>query len=281
VSRASVGDRVAIITGAGSGIGRALAHALFAAGAHVVATDVDASAAKHTATSAPRNGHGRWGSIRAARLDVTDAAAFTALVDEVATEHGRIDYLFNNAGIGVGGEVRHLDLEDWRRVLAVNLSGVVHGVTAVYPRMIAQRSGHIVNVASVAGLSPYPLAVPYTASKHAVVGLSHGLRTEAAGLGVRVSVVCPGTINTAIWTASPIRGGLDRELAAPLLRRATSAAACAEVILRGVDRNLATIIVTKEAWLSWMIHRVSPTVSMAIHGLLVRRLRRAAGNTPR
>jgi NADP-dependent 3-hydroxy acid dehydrogenase YdfG len=100
--------------------------------------------------------------------------------------------MINNAGIAVGGATDALELADWRRVLDVNLAGVIHGVHAVYPRMVRRRAGHIVNLASVAGLAPYPLALPYTTSKHAVVGLSQALRAEAARHGVRVSVACPG-----------------------------------------------------------------------------------------
>lgn len=131
-------------------------------------------------------------------LDVREAAAVDALVADVVRRHGRLDYLFNNAGIGVGGEVRDLELEDWRDAIEVNLMGIVHGVQSAWPRMIDQGFGHVVNTASMAAFMATPLAAPYGASKSAVVGLSRALRVEGMVCGVRVSVVCPGVIRTRI-----------------------------------------------------------------------------------
>ena len=115
-------------------------------------------------------------------------------------QSGRIDYLFNNAGIGVGGEVDSYTLDDWNDVFDVNLRGVVHGIQAVYPIMIQQHSGHIVNTASMAGLVATPGPASYTATKHAVVAISKALRVEAERHGVQVSVLCPGAIRTPILT---------------------------------------------------------------------------------
>src|SRR6185312_3626412 len=115
----------------------------------------------------------------AIELDVRSYPSFEQAVGEAVKQSGRIDYLFNNAGIGVGGEVDSYTLDDWNDVFDVNLRGVVHGIQAVYPIMIRQRSGHIVNTASVAGLIPAPGATAYAMTKHAVVGLSLSLRGEA------------------------------------------------------------------------------------------------------
>src|SRR5664280_2465562 len=133
-----------------------------------------------------------------ATADVTGAGALSQSVGRFAAEHGGLDFMFNNAGIAVGGEVRDLSLAHWQRVVDVNLMSVIHGVAAAYPLMIEQGRGHIVNTASLSGLVPSPLLVPYSTTKHAVVGLSIGRRVEAADHGVRVSVVCPGVIETPL-----------------------------------------------------------------------------------
>ncbi len=182
--------QVAIVTGGGSGIGAALVRAMVARGATVVIADVDEPAAK--AVAAELTG------VISVTLDVRDAAAVADLVNLVAAEHGKLDFMFNNAGIGVGGVAEELTLEHWDRVIDVNLRGVIHGVHAAYPVMLAQRSGHIVNTASLAGLVPGPMLAPYAAAKHAVVGLTLSLRAESAGRGVRFSAICPGFVDTPL-----------------------------------------------------------------------------------
>jgi NAD(P)-dependent dehydrogenase (short-subunit alcohol dehydrogenase family) len=141
--------RIAIVTGAASGIGQALAGALVSRGDTVVLADIDGEGAERAASELARRGPGTGSP---AVLDVRDAAAVQALVDETRDKHGRLDLMVNNAGIGVGGDAGELLLAHWDRVIDVNLRGVVHGVHAAYPLMIRQRSGQIVNTASLAGL---------------------------------------------------------------------------------------------------------------------------------
>src|SRR5262249_54809852 len=124
--------------------------------------------------------------------------AVQALVGQVATSAGRLDYLFNNAGILIAGEAHYFEIEDWDRVIDVDFRGVVNGVQAAYPIMRRQGFGHLVNTSSIAGLVPVAGFLSYSSSKHGVVGLSTSLRIEAATAGVRVSVLCPGTVETAI-----------------------------------------------------------------------------------
>jgi NAD(P)-dependent dehydrogenase (short-subunit alcohol dehydrogenase family) len=247
-------DKIAIVTGGGSGIGKALCEALAREGAEVVVADIDAARAREVARGITASG----GRARGAALDVRDAGAFRALVEDVARTSGRLDYLFNNAGIAVNGEVRDITLEDWNRVIDVDLHGVVHGVTAAYPIMVAQRSGHIVNTASLAGLIAAPGITSYNAAKHGVVGLSRGLRAEGADLGVRVSVVCPGFIDTPILTESRYVN-LDKERMLGLLKvKPLAPEACAKAILEGVARNQATIVVTWHAKVMWLAQRLFP-----------------------
>ncbi len=210
------------------------------------------------------------GAKTAARPPRRSTSRIPAAVEELARDtferEERIDFWINNAGVAVGGATDELELADWRRVLEVNLAGVIHGVHAVYPRMLAQGSGHIVNVASVAGLAPYPLALPYTTSKHAVVGLSQALRAEARGLGVRVSVACPGKIETPIWETSEVRGrlGSKRARLLALLPSAMSAERCAQVILDGVAKNRGLIVITREARAAFWLNRLSPTLAATL-----------------
>lgn len=237
----------AVITGAGSGIGAALALVLSRRGMRVVCADIDEHAA---ATVARAIGAG----ATSARADVTVAADLDALAA------GDVDLWINNAGIAIGGATHELSLDDWRRVVDVNLLGVINGVQAVYPHMVRRGRGHILNIASVAGLAPYPLALPYTTTKHAVVGLSLALRAEARAHGVRVGVACPGRIDTPIWERSAVRGALGTFRARMLARmpRPASAASCAETIADGIARDRAVIPVTFEAHAAWLLARLSP-----------------------
>ena len=187
--------RSAIVTGGGSGIGAAIGRALVEAGAHVTLGDIDLPAAERVAAELTTVGPGM---ARAVHLDVTDAAAVQGVVDQVAEDHGRLDLMFNNAGITFGGETELLTLDHWNAVIDVNIRGVVHGVAAAYPLMVRQGGGHIVNTASMGGLMAAGLITSYVMSKHAVVGLSLALRSEAAAKGVGVTAICPSAVETPI-----------------------------------------------------------------------------------
>ncbi len=150
-------DKTAIITGAASGIGRALGAELAQRGAIVVLADVQDKMLEEVVESISIGGH----QVKAVTLDVTDVEAVKAVVSDTAAEYGKLDYSFNNAGIAVGGEVRDCSIDDWRNVLDVNLFGVVNGVTAAYPLMVKQGFGHIINTASLEGLIPFPNSVSY------------------------------------------------------------------------------------------------------------------------
>lgn len=271
----SLSGKVAFITGGASGIGAALAAKLAGGGAEVWLADRQLAAAQELAQ---RLGNGGT-KTHAIELDVRDYPAFEAAVAEAVRTSGRIDYLFNNAGIGVGGDVDSYSLDDWNDVLAVNLHGVVHGIQAVYPIMIRQRSGHIVNTASMAGLLAGPGTASYTASKHAVVALSKALRLEAERHNVKVSVLCPGAIRTPILTGG-VYGRMTNTGASEedILKsweptRPMAPDKFAARVLRAVLRNKAIIIVP--AWWKtlWYLERLSPTMSMQVGRLVLKRLR--------
>jgi NAD(P)-dependent dehydrogenase (short-subunit alcohol dehydrogenase family) len=252
--------KIAIITGGASGIGRALGTQLVRRGARIVLADINGDSARATAEAI--------GAASAAPVDVTDAVAVERLVSSTVAEHGRLDYLFNNAGIAVSGEVRNMTLADWTQLIDVNLRGVVNGVVSAYPVMIRQGFGHIINTASMAGLAPAPGFTAYSATKHAVVGLSTGLRAEAAGHGVKVSVVCPGVIDTPLkYGTRLINPDADREkLLKSVPFKFYPVDACARDILRGVARNRPIIVVTASAKLVRLVYRLAPSLFLRFAG---------------
>ena len=255
-------DKVAIVTGAASGIGKALCEELVRRGAKVVATDINEEMLQSTVAAIKAADH----PVHAEKLDVTDYEAFKKLVDGTVAGKGRLDYLFNNAGIAILGEVRDGSIDHWRKVLDVNLNGVVYGSLLAYQQMVKQGSGHIVNLASVEGLMPFPTTVSYVTSKFGVMGLSEGMWVEGKDLGVNVSVVCPGFVSTPIFDVSDTVG-MDRhkwreEGLAAWERFAISPEGCAQVILKGVEKNKPIITVTVMAKIMWWLTRISPTFLM-------------------
>ena len=259
-------DKVAIVTGGASGIGRALCEELGQKGAAgIVVADIDAEGAERVASAIAAGDS----PARAAHVDVSRAEDVQRLVDETVSEHGRLDFMFNNAGVTICGEVRDMEIAHWRRMLDVNLWGAIHGTTAAYRVMVRQGSGHIVNTASLDGLMPMPMATPYTAAKHAVVGLSSALRLEAAELGVKVSVACPGAVRTGVFDAAAYVGIKREDAIAEVLSgfKMMDAADCARAILRGVERNRGIILDgAAHNRLFWWLHRLSPP----LYGTLMR-----------
>lgn len=183
-----------IVTGAASGIGLDLSRELTRRGARLWLSDINEATVREAA-------HRIGGDARAAKLDVTDSDAFKALVAEVVAEHGHLDALFNNAGIGVVGAAEELDVSHFDRAFEVNVRGVTNGFVAAYAGMIRRGEGVIVNTASTGGLIGVPGMAPYCLTKHAVVGLTKSVRVEAAEYGVRVCALCPATIETPMLDA--------------------------------------------------------------------------------
>ena len=196
---------VSIVTGGASGIGRALGAELAKRGAaEIVIADLQTALAEEAAEGIRKAGS----RATVVGLDVRDKAAVERMVAEVQRSSGRIDYVFNNAGTGVLGETHLLEERHWDLTIDVNFRGVVNVIRAVYPRLIAQGYGHLINTASVAGLVATPFISVYSATKHAVVGLSKSMRIEAAPLGVRVSALCPGVVRTPLLMGGAIGGSI-------------------------------------------------------------------------
>jgi NAD(P)-dependent dehydrogenase (short-subunit alcohol dehydrogenase family) len=189
----SLGGKVAVITGGGRGIGKALAHALAREGAQVAIGDLDTGAAESAAAEL-------GGAAVGLHLDVTDLPGFTAFLDDVERRLGPIDVLVNNAGIMPITPLEQESAASIARQLEINVRAVIHGTQEAMRRMRPRGSGHIVNIASLAGKGGYPGLATYSATKHAVVGLSEAVRFELKGSGVEVSCVMPGIVNTELTT---------------------------------------------------------------------------------
>jgi NAD(P)-dependent dehydrogenase (short-subunit alcohol dehydrogenase family) len=188
-------DKVCVVTGAASGIGFVLSEALLQAGAVVLMADLDTE--RFTAAVDQLSPHA--GRVHAMPVDVTKQEQVQKMVEGTAARHGRLDVLFNNAGIGGTAPIKLITLEHWRRSIDINLWGVIYGIHAVLPIKRRQGGGHIVNTASNAGLIPCAYEVLYCATKYAVVGLSESLRFELGDQGIHVSVVCFGPVVTPIF----------------------------------------------------------------------------------
>ncbi|MEV6897831.1 SDR family NAD(P)-dependent oxidoreductase [Amycolatopsis sp. NPDC051372] len=249
-------DKVAVITGAGSGIGRALALGLGLRGARLALSDVDAEGLEGTVEAAKAQG----ADVRGYSLDVSDRAAVLAHADEVANAFGRVNIVVNNAGVALGATVEDMTFEDYDWRMGINLGGVVNGTKAFLPHLVGSGDGHLVNISSVFGFVGVPTQSAYNAAKFAVRGFTEALREEmlAARHPVAVSCVHPGGIKTNI--ARHARGGNDGDqeaVAAGFEKIAlTTPKKAAETIIRGVERRSARILIGPDAYVIDAIPRV-------------------------
>jgi NAD(P)-dependent dehydrogenase (short-subunit alcohol dehydrogenase family) len=262
-------DKIAFVTGGASGIGRALCEELGRRGAVVIVADIDKKGAQQVASDLGRL------RAEAAELDVADAPAVERAVLGAVSTYGRLDYMFNNAAIAAVGEVRDMAPEHWRRLVDVNLLGVVWGSMAAYAVMIRQGSGHIVNVASVTGLIPSPMLTSYSTAKWGVVGFSTGLRAEAAALGVKVSVACPSLVRTNIPDHTAYFKIRKEDYLARLpWNWMMEPDQAANSILRGVVRNETIIVCPAHGHLVWWCYRLCPGLLGPLLQRMVREFRK-------
>ena len=250
-------DKVTIITGGASGIGRELCRELGALGAILIIADIEGEKAQHVADEINKSG----GKARGVTLDVTRQGDVEDVINGTFQEYGRIDYVFNNAGICVFGLAQDHTAEHFRKEIDVNLWGVIYGTLAAYKIMIKQGFGHIINTSSGAGLVPFAPEIAYTTTKHAVLGLTTALRYEAESYGVKVSAICPTFVRTEMFQSALIlnvdpsdRDGLLNSLA----MRTLNVKKAVKIIIRGVKKNRARIIVGAELQIGWLLFRISP-----------------------
>jgi NAD(P)-dependent dehydrogenase (short-subunit alcohol dehydrogenase family) len=257
--------KIVVITGAGSGIGRSTALRFGRLGAKVHVADIrgdDAAKVRQEIEQAS-------GLAVAHEVDVSEPAAVERLAERIFEGDKAVDVLHNNAGIGHAGPVEETTLEDWQRVVAVNLMGTIHGVHYFVPRMLRQgRPGHIVNTASAAGLLAAAEMGPYCASKFGVVGLSESLNAELAPKGIHVSAICPGIINTPITHRATLRGPIaaSAERIQDFYRtRGASPDVVAEAVVQAVRKRRMIQPVPRSHVLPWWwLKRISPRASQFV-----------------
>jgi short-subunit dehydrogenase/pimeloyl-ACP methyl ester carboxylesterase len=246
-----------LVTGAAGGIGGATAVAFAREGARVLCADIDLGGAEKTAAAC---GEAGAREAQAFAVDVSDAAAVTALAEDVHREHGVLDVLVNNAGVGMTGHFADMSLDDWRWIRSVNLDGVVHGCHAFGPAMVDRGSGHVVNVSSGLGYTPRATESAYVATKAAVLAFSQSLRADWHGR-VSVTAICPGVVDTSIVDATRFVGSGEADRRArtkKLFRRGHSPDKVARAIVRSVRHSRAVAPVGIEAKLGWLAHRFAP-----------------------
>lgn len=263
--------RVALITGAASGIGRATAEALDAQGCRLILVDIDAAGLESLAAKCRD-------VISSEVVDVGDAAAMQALGQRVHAEVSALDVLVNNAGIGMVGNLWETPLEGWEKVLRVNLYGVLHGCHVFVPAMVARGAGQVVNVSSTLGFFGAGGVNAYVTSKFGVLGLSESLRAELAPHGVGVSTICPGVIDTAIVDQGTVyRSGtedptLQGKLSQGFKKRAYPPSHVAAAIVRAIRKDQAVVPVSWEARALYWTKRWSPRLAAWLGQRLERRL---------
>ncbi len=269
--RLTPGMRV-FITGAASGIGRATAQAIAARGPHLFLADLDGAGLDETRRLIEQSG----GTVTATRvLDVTQIDAVSALADEWHAAHGPMDVVMNIAGVGVFGLLEDMRHADWQRVIGVNLMGPIHIIESFVPPMIRAHRGHVVNLASVAGLIGLPWHAGYSTSKWGLVGLSEVLRYDLRQHGIGVTVVCPGAVDTPIKHSAPILGvPPDRpallDFRARFDRHAIPPERVARLICAAIERDRFLLLPTWDIQALYFVKRHLPRV----HHLMMRTLSR-------
>jgi len=268
--------KLALVTGAASGIGRATALAFARAGADLVVCDLNETALEETAAAARALGR----RVLARRVDVARRDDVAAFADAVHREHEAVDILMNNAGVGLGGGFLETGLADWEWILSINLWGVIHGCHFFLPAMIRRgRGGHVVNVSSAAGFLATEALAAYSTTKFAVFGLSEALRDELLPHRIGVTTVCPGIINTPITRNARMLGRVATDNARAALvsfyeRRNYGPDRVAAAVLKAVARNRAVAPVSPEAWVMYFMKRLAPALTARINRSMQARMER-------
>jgi 2-hydroxycyclohexanecarboxyl-CoA dehydrogenase len=271
--RVELPGALALVTGAGSGIGRSTALLLARRGASVLAVDIDEVAAERTAAECREAGSAIAG---ARRVDVADRPAMEGLAAEVHGTHGPLDVLVNNAGVGLTGRFTDTSLDDWAWIRSINLDGVVHGCALFGPPMLERGRGHVVNVASALGYVATTTEHEYVTTKAGVLALSQCLRADWRREGVGVSTICPGVIDTPIITErTRFRGdqasARKRRRMERVFQRGHRPEQVATAIVDAIEHDRAVVPVGWEARAGWLLHRLGP---VPLQQLFARGLRR-------
>ena len=264
-------NKAVIVTGGASGLGKALCMELGRRGAKVVVVDIDQEGAEQVSVDINRAG----GESIYGYCDVTIYQNALRIVKDVVRKFGKVDIVFNNAGTAIQGDARDLTVEHWRNVIDINLMGVIYGAISAYEVMGRQGRGQIVNIGSLAGLIPIPNEIPYCTSKWAVVGFSHSLREEGRDLGIKVNLVCPGLMHTAIYDKIPwVNVDRQKSMHIRMAHHFVAPERAAKIILHGVERNKSMIIFPCYARLVWWVYRFMPVLFRLFFQKMVRDFRK-------
>ena len=253
-------DKVCLVTGGASGIGHSICQQLARHRAVVVMADIHFEQLEEKAEPLLKEGL----NVKTVHLDVTDESVFKKVIDDTVAEYGRLDYLFNVAGVAVVGETYDLNINHWTKVFDVNLNGLAYGTFHAYQLMVRQGSGHIVNISSVEGVLPFPCTVSYVGTKHAVFGLTESLWVEAIDMGVDLTIICPGYIRTPMLTDTEAVNTKMNIWARSLLvvlfeiLSAITPDKCAKLILKAVAKKKTVVFTPKIGRLFWWNYRLWP-----------------------
>ncbi len=262
-------DGVVVVTGAGSGIGRATALAFANKGARIAACDVDQARLDALANELGDR------ALLVRKVDVSSRVEMAALADAIHALVPAVDVIVNNAGVAVGGTFLEISLDDWDWIVGINLKGVVHGCHFFIPKMVERKQGgHVVNISSILGIYPAPTVTAYVATKFAVLGMSQSLRTELEPHKIGVTAICPGMINTSIVADGRVRGmvGERREqVKAAFKKSGASPDLVATAIVDAVRTNPAVRTVGRDAAVIHALTRFAPRIGAKLTQTLQRR----------
>ena len=258
--------KVVLVTGASGGLGRGIAVAFAGAGAELILVDIDEAGLSETADRL-----GRMGAKCLTRVvDVSNRAGMEALADEVLSRYAGVDVLVNNAGVGVGGELKDIPLDDMEWIVGINLMGEIYGTRLFLPRMIERGNGHIVNISSLSGLVLLPFHIAYTTTKFGITGFSYALWAEARRYGIGVTLVCPGAIRTGILERTRghfAPGGQEKTLerfSSLLERRGMDPEEAGRRVVEAVAKNRFLLLTGFESYLLYYFWRLFPGLMLRV-----------------
>lgn len=268
--------KIAIVTGGASGIGRAICNELSSRNVFVVIADINERGGKAFVEKLNQDVL----NSRFTYLDVTDYNCVEHVIKEIYEEFGRLDYLFNNAGISMYGELYDMSLENWKEIVNINLWGVIHGTQMGYKIMKEQGFGHIVNTASAAGLGPSPIASAYSTTKHAIIGLTTSLHYEAEEFGIKVSTLCPSFVDTPIFDAAKAIN-IDKSAITKQMKKhkMMSPQKLAKIAINGVHKNKPIICPMPLRKTMDVIFTIFPSIHNALARFVCKVVREAKGST--
>jgi short-subunit dehydrogenase len=268
-------DKVIVVTGAGNGLGAALARHFSRLGGKVILIDINKGAIDAVSMETAKDGSYHIPECKV--IDVVDDRTFSATLEDVKKAYGSLDIIVNNAGILMAGEARDMNQAMFRKITDINLMGVVNGSLAAFKIMAAQGHGKIVNISSISGLIASPLYSAYSMTKHAVTGLSKALREEGRCLGVDVMVICPGTLRTGIFDAGNVVNAPKDHVFKESLLASISADEAASKVIDAMHSNRPITVFPFYALLMWWLEKIHPSILKSIHQKILKNFRSHRG----